>query len=99
MAKTKTSWTPGQSGNPKGRLPGTGRIEEYRGLLDPHVPDLLKVLVTKAKEGDLAAQRLILERVFPVHSTAMADILGEIDELRSLLQKRNETTNKIGAAQ
>jgi hypothetical protein len=49
----------GQSGNPKGREAGTGRIEVYRSLLDPHVPELLDVLIGKAKEGNLTALRLI----------------------------------------
>jgi hypothetical protein len=93
MAKTQTSWRKGQSGNPIGRKAGTGRIEEYRGLLDPHIPELLTVLVAKAKEGDMAALRLVLDRLYPIRDAAMADIMAEIAELRMLVE-REATQNQ-----
>lgn len=88
MAKTRTSWKKGQSGNPKGREPGTGRIEEYRSLLDPHVPALLKMLVGEAKKGNLAAMRLVLDRIYPVRDAMISDLMGEIEELRALIVAR-----------
>jgi hypothetical protein len=88
MARSKTSWTAGKSGNPRGRPVGTGRVEEYRKLLEPHVPDLLAVLVEKASGGDLAALRLVLDRVYPVRDATMAELLEEIEELRQLVEAR-----------
>ena len=88
MAKSKTSWQKGTSGNPQGRRPGTGRIDEYRALIDPHVPDLLNVLVGKAKEGDMTALRLVLDRVYPVRDAVVSDLMAEIEDLRSLLMDR-----------
>jgi hypothetical protein len=94
MAKTQTSWRKGQSGNPVGRKAGTGRIEEYRGLLDPHVPDLLTVLVAKGKEGDMTALRLVLDRLYPIRDAVMADIMAEIAELRMLVETRSNPNER-----
>lgn len=63
-------------------------VEQYRKLLEPHVPDLLNVLVAKAMDGDLAALRLVLDRVYPVRDATMAELLEEIEELRQLVETR-----------
>ena len=88
MARSRTTWGQGKSGNPGGRPIGTGRVNEYRKLLDPHVPDLLDILVQKAKGGDLAALRLVLDRVYPVRDATVAELLEEIEELRQMVQAR-----------
>src|SRR5690349_8150339 len=51
-------WQAGESGNPHGRKPGTGRIAHQ-------VPEIIDQLIIKAKEGDVQAARLLLERVIP----------------------------------
>ena len=58
-------WKPGTSGNPKGKPPGSGALQQLRASLASDVPDILAVLVTAAKGGDMQAARLILERVLP----------------------------------
>lgn len=58
-------WKPGQSGNPKGRPPGTSAITKMRDSLAFDAPDILAGLVAAAKGGDVQAARLILERVLP----------------------------------
>jgi len=81
---------PGQSGNPTGRPKGSGRMAKYRAMLDPAVPDIFKVVVEKAKAGDLAAAKLIMDRLYPVRDAAMNDLQDEIDELREMLEVRNK---------
>lgn len=62
---TDTRWKPGTSGNPSGRKPGTGRVAEFRKAIQEHVPDIVAQLVKQAKEGDVSAARLLLERAVP----------------------------------
>ena len=58
-------WRPGQSGNPAGRRPGTGDVAKLRAAMAEHVPALIKVLLRRALDGDVAAARLLLERTVP----------------------------------
>ena len=63
--KKRKGWKPGQSGNPKGKTPGSGELQKLRASIAADVPDILAGLVTAAKGGDVQAARLILERVLP----------------------------------
>jgi hypothetical protein len=63
--KKATQWKPGQTGNPKGRPPGVSAITRLRESLASDVPEILAALVLAAKGGDVAAAKLILERVLP----------------------------------
>lgn len=65
IEKKQKGWKPGQSGNPKGKTPGSGELQRLRASIATDVPDILAGLVTAAKGGDVQAARLILERVLP----------------------------------
>lgn len=58
-------WKAGESGNPNGRKPGTGEVAKLRESIAAHLPEIITQLVSKAKEGDAQAARLLLERVLP----------------------------------
>ncbi len=60
-----SAWKPGQSGNPAGRPRGVGQVSRLRAAIAQHVPEMLDKLVTQAKDGDVQAARLLLERVLP----------------------------------
>ena len=55
-------WKPGQSGNPKGRTPGSGEVSKIRAAIADQVPEILAKLLAQALEGDTGAARLLLER-------------------------------------
>ncbi|HEX3000318.1 MAG TPA: DUF5681 domain-containing protein [Armatimonadota bacterium] len=55
----------GQSGNPAGKPPGLGRLTELRRLIASHSLDLIEAVVKSAKDGDTAAQKMLLERLVP----------------------------------
>jgi hypothetical protein len=60
-------YQPGQSGNPAGKRPGTRhrltRLAER--LMEADAADVVAAVVTAAKDGDMAAARLVLDRVLP----------------------------------
>lgn len=58
-------WKPGESGNPKGRTPGSGETGKLRAAIAKHLPDIIEQLASRAKTGDPQAARLLLERVLP----------------------------------
>ena len=65
VEKKQKGWKPGQSGNPKGKTPGSGELQKLRASIAADVPEILAGLVLAARGGDVQAARLILERVLP----------------------------------
>ena len=65
VEKKQKGWKPGQSGNPKGKTPGSGELQKLRASIAADVPEILAGLVLAAKGGDVQAARLILERILP----------------------------------
>ncbi len=56
----------GQSGNPKGKPPGTkSRMTKLREAIESDLPAILAALVMKAKDGDVGAANLLLSRCLP----------------------------------
>jgi hypothetical protein len=70
-AKKDMKFKPGQSGNPSGRTPGSGWVAEARKALEQDwngtngEDGIKEVLVKLAKKGDMAAIRIVAERVCP----------------------------------
>lgn len=58
-------WKPGQTGNPKGRPRGSGKVAELRLAIEARVPAIVDQLTAAALNGDVGAARLLLERVIP----------------------------------
>jgi len=57
---------PGQSGNPKGRPRGVRTWQsKTREALAKEIPALFEALIEKARSGDTAAAKLILDRCLP----------------------------------
>jgi len=58
-------WAHGQSGNPRGRKPGTGVVAGLRAGIEKQLPAILDTLAANALDGDTAAAKLLLERTIP----------------------------------
>ena len=63
--KKDTKWKPGQSGNPKGKPRGVGSVQKLREEIGEQIPAIINQLLAAAKNGDVQAARLLLERVLP----------------------------------
>jgi hypothetical protein len=55
----------GQSGNPAGRKPSLNTMREFREKLSDDMPDILETVVKMAKDGDMAACKLLMDRLYP----------------------------------
>ncbi len=59
-------WKQGQSGNPRGRPRKSQKsMAQLRGQISEHLPDVIEVLANAAKEGDVQAARILVERCVP----------------------------------
>ncbi|GAB6048451.1 hypothetical protein JCM19379_22800 [Methyloparacoccus murrellii] len=59
-------WKPGQSGNPKGRPPGSpDKRGKFRRAIQEHGDELVKIVLRSALAGDPQALKLCLERIAP----------------------------------
>lgn len=88
---------PGQSGNPAGRAPGTGKVNEYRKLLESKLPELVDTLVSKALEGYPAALRLCFERLIPAYRTETMPVeIPAMQQTTSLVEIGRSVLSAIG---
>jgi hypothetical protein len=60
-----TKYQPGQSGNLNGRPKNKTPATMLRKSISDDMPDIINVLITKAKDGDVAAAKVLLDRVCP----------------------------------
>lgn len=61
-----TQFKPGKSGNPAGRPKGIkDRRVALREKLLPHADQLIEMVATFAKSGDMAAMRIVMDRIIP----------------------------------
>ena len=75
-----TKFVPGRSGNPKGRPKGiVDKRAQLRSLIEPALPDLLAKLVDVARNGDVAALRLLLDRTMPTLRSVAEPSSFELD--------------------
>ena len=59
-------WKQGQSGNPKGRPRKSQKsMAQLRSQISEQLPDVIEVLANAAKDGDVQAARILVERCVP----------------------------------
>lgn len=84
----------GASGNPNGRPKGSRNKATLamQELLDDEAEEITRIVINRAKKGDMTAIKLVMERIcpprrdMPVHFqigsiTALADLIPAIDKL------------------
>lgn len=61
-------WKPGQSGNPAGRKKGMRRriTVAAERLMEDDAENVVRSVLAAARDGDMAAAKLVLERIVPV---------------------------------
>lgn len=83
----------------KGGQPGPGRpkgssrnltLDKIKRVVEPEVPAIMAKLVEKALEGDMAALRIVCDRVWPVQTAQLAEVMAELEELRELVRARTQ---------
>jgi hypothetical protein len=55
----------GQSGNPAGRKPGTTAGSKIRQAIEESREDIIKAVIEAAKNGDMTACKMLLDRICP----------------------------------
>jgi hypothetical protein len=89
---------PGESGNPRGRPRGSSKVSKYRAMLEPHADAVIEAVVQKALDGDVAAMRLILERLVPsLKSRDLPSPLPALDSGTSLAQQGYAVLAEVSA--
>ena len=68
------AYKPGESGNKKGRPSGKSPAMLIRNHIAGEMPNIMKVLVTAAEDGDIQACKILVDRVCPVLRPQAASI-------------------------
>jgi hypothetical protein len=55
----------GQSGNPAGRPKGRSKADKLRQAIEGEIDSIINAMVRAAREGDVSAAKLLLDRAIP----------------------------------
>ena len=77
----------GQSGNPKGRIAGSGIIGKLREQLQEAAPGIITQLIANAKNNDALAIRLLVERVYPITKPELPTVAIDLPDNASALER------------
>jgi len=96
-----SKWKPGQSGNPAGKKPGTkNKLTIYREMvlmkqekkMLQEFPEIIGVLMERAKAGDMTAMKLYLERVMAAKRIAEENEEKSAQQINIIVQGANAST-------
>ncbi|MDT7514683.1 DUF5681 domain-containing protein [Rhodoferax mekongensis] len=92
-------WKAGESGNPKGRPQGTSRIQKLRDEIAKDLPSIVEKLRLAAKEGDIQAARLLIERVLPAVKPIDAPVNLSLDANASITDQGRQVLQAIASGE
>lgn len=102
MTSRKSTWKPGQSGNPKGKPPGTRNKATLAvlALMETGAEEITKAVIAAAQGGDLSAARLVLERLAPpLRERPISIDLPSTQSLEGINQAQEAVLEAIGAGE
>ncbi len=71
-----------------GRKKGSGQAAHYRAMLEPYAEELIQQVVDKAKDGDMAALKLCLDRLCaPLRPTDRLITIEGLEDCKELSEK------------
>jgi hypothetical protein len=98
----KNRFSKGKSGNPKGKPKGARNRTTLMAerLFADEIDDVCKAVVAEAKDGNMQAAKIILERLFPPRKDSPIQIdLPKIENSTDLLKAVGCITDAVGIGQ
>src|ERR1700730_13206948 len=79
-------WQKGVSGNPAGKAPGTRHKTSIwaEGVMQEGAEEVFSILMQKAKEGDMAAIKMVADRIAPIRKAAPFAMPEHLDKAEML---------------
>jgi len=92
---------PGQSGNPTGRPKGIkDRRVALREKLLPHADQLIDMLTTFAKSGDMTAMKIVMDRIIPpLREEPIHVSIPKIDSAEDCVKAQAAVVNAVAAGE
>ena len=81
-----TKFAKGQSGNPKGRTPGSGVTGTLRKAIAKKAPEIIETLIASALNGDTAAASLLMNKIIPNLKASSEPVTFKLDAAAGLTQ-------------
>lgn len=94
------AWKPGQSGNPAGKPSGARNraTQMVMALMEGAAEEITTTIIDAAKKGDLAAAKLVLERLAPpVRERAIALALPNTDTPSGINEAQRKIVEAVGS--